>query len=59
MSGRACEGELDVETTICHELRQSGTEVVIDHVSEDGTIAAIRPRPCTVFRASNCVGAAS
>ncbi|MGA0594331.1 ATP-binding protein [Enterovirga sp. CN4-39] len=29
-------GELKVETTICHEIRQSGTEVVIDHVAEDG-----------------------
>jgi signal transduction histidine kinase len=28
-------GELRVETTICHEIRQSGTAVVIDHVSED------------------------
>ena len=28
-------GELDVETTICHEIRQSGQAVVIDHVAED------------------------
>jgi hypothetical protein len=28
-------GELKVETTICHEIRQSGAEVAIDHVSED------------------------
>ncbi|MBM1170612.1 GAF domain-containing sensor histidine kinase [Microvirga arabica] len=28
-------GELKVETTICHEIRQSGKEVVIDYVSED------------------------
>ena len=28
-------GELKVETTICHEIRQSGEAVVIDHVSED------------------------
>jgi signal transduction histidine kinase len=28
-------GELQVETTICNEIRQSGTEVVIDHVAED------------------------
>ena len=27
--------ELPVATTICHEIRQSGTVVVIDHVSED------------------------
>jgi signal transduction histidine kinase/CheY-like chemotaxis protein len=30
-------GELRVETTICHEIRQSGNAVVIDHVAEDGT----------------------
>ena len=29
-------GELKVETTICHEIRQSGQAVVIDHVAEDG-----------------------
>ena len=29
--------ELDVETTICHEIRQSGQAVVIDHVAEDTT----------------------
>ncbi|WP_245321715.1 GAF domain-containing sensor histidine kinase [Bradyrhizobium sp. LTSPM299] len=28
-------GELKVETTICHEIRQSGCEVAIDHVGED------------------------
>lgn len=28
-------GELKVDTTICHEIRQNGTEVVIDHVNED------------------------
>ena len=28
-------GELKVETTICHEIRQSGEAVIIDHVSED------------------------
>jgi len=27
--------ELQLETTICHEIRQSGERVVIDHVSED------------------------
>jgi K+-sensing histidine kinase KdpD len=27
--------ELKVETTICHEIRQSGSPVVIDHVAED------------------------
>lgn len=30
-------GELKVETTICHEIRQSGEHVVIDHVDEDAT----------------------
>jgi len=28
-------GELKVETTICNEIRQNGSEVVIDHVAED------------------------
>src|ERR1700691_3905587 len=28
-------GELKVETTLCHEIRQSGKPVVIDHVAED------------------------
>lgn len=28
-------GELKVETTICHEIRQSGKTVVIDHAAED------------------------
>ena len=28
-------GELKVETTICHEIRQSGEAVIIDHVAED------------------------
>jgi signal transduction histidine kinase len=32
-------GELKVETTICHEIRQSGKAVVIDHVSEDANYA--------------------
>jgi signal transduction histidine kinase len=30
-------GELKVETTICHEIRQSRQGVVIDHVAEDPT----------------------
>ncbi|WP_262297172.1 GAF domain-containing sensor histidine kinase [Microvirga sesbaniae] len=30
-------GELKLETTICHEIRQARTEVVIDHVAEDPT----------------------
>ena len=28
-------GELILETTICHEIRQSGKGVIIDHVNED------------------------
>jgi signal transduction histidine kinase len=28
-------GELEVETTICHEIRQSHEAVIIDHVAED------------------------
>jgi signal transduction histidine kinase len=32
-------GELKVETTICHEIRQSGEAVIIDHVSEDADYA--------------------
>jgi signal transduction histidine kinase len=30
-------GELEIETTICHEIRQSGESVVIDHVASDET----------------------
>ena len=33
--GLAPGGELKVETTICHEIRQSGEAVVINHVAED------------------------
>ncbi|MBB6112459.1 hypothetical protein SAMN05421821_11811 [Mucilaginibacter lappiensis] len=32
-------GELKVETTICHEIRQNHQAVVIDHVAEDGLYA--------------------
>lgn len=32
-------GELKVETTICHEIRQSHQAVVIDHVAEDEVFA--------------------
>ncbi len=35
-------GELVVETTICHEIRQSGEPVVIDHVAEDDAWRAHR-----------------
>jgi len=31
--------ELQVQTTICHEIRQSGNAIVIDHVSEDEVFA--------------------
>jgi signal transduction histidine kinase len=34
--GLTAGGELDVETTICHEIRQSGEAVIIDNVAEDG-----------------------
>ncbi len=33
--GLAPGGELDVETTICHEVRQAREVVAIDHVAED------------------------
>jgi len=33
-------GELTLETTICHEIRQNQRGVVIDHVSEDETWAS-------------------
>jgi signal transduction histidine kinase len=32
-------GELKVESTICHEIRQNGKAVVIDHVAEDALYA--------------------
>jgi GAF domain-containing protein len=32
-------GELKVETTLCHEIRQSGEAVIIDHVAEDPVYA--------------------
>jgi len=31
--------ELKLETTICHEIRQSGTAVIIDHVAEDAAFS--------------------
>ena len=37
-------GELSVETTICHEIRQNQTAVVIDHVAED-TVYRNHPTP--------------
>jgi signal transduction histidine kinase len=30
-------GELNVETTLCHEIRRSGQAIIIDHVAEDTT----------------------
>src|ERR1700728_3466913 len=35
-------GELEIETTICHEIRQSGHAVIIDHVAEDPAFCAHR-----------------
>src|SRR5260221_12837529 len=31
-------GELELKSTICHEIRQSGTAVIIDHVHADPEI---------------------
>jgi hypothetical protein len=31
-------GELKVESKLCHEIRQSGEAVVIDHVAEDAVL---------------------
>ena len=33
--GLQCGGELEVATTICHEIRQTRQPVIIDHVAED------------------------
>lgn len=33
-------GELKVETTLCHQVRENGEAVVIDHVAEDATYSA-------------------
>jgi signal transduction histidine kinase len=38
--GLAPGGELDVETTICHEIRQSGQAVIIDNVDNDAAFSA-------------------
>jgi signal transduction histidine kinase len=37
-------GELEVETTICNEIRHSGAPVVIDHVAED-EVYRVHPTP--------------
>jgi signal transduction histidine kinase len=37
--GLAPGGELQIQTTICNEIRQSGQLVVIDHVAADGVFA--------------------
>jgi signal transduction histidine kinase len=42
--GLAVGGELAVATTICHEIRNSGRAVVIDHVDEDGAFCG-HPTP--------------
>jgi K+-sensing histidine kinase KdpD len=33
-------GELKIETTICHEIRQSGQPVIINHVAEDAVFSS-------------------
>lgn len=38
--GLAPGGELKIESTICHEIRQSGQPVIIDNVAEDPLYAA-------------------
>lgn len=42
--GLAPGGELAVETTICHEIRQSGVPVIIDNVNQDPLYSA-HPTP--------------
>jgi signal transduction histidine kinase len=37
-------GELEIETTICNEIRASGNPVVIDHAAED-EVYAVHPTP--------------
>lgn len=44
-------GELQLETTICHEIRQSHRAVVINHVAEDAVFSGQRP-PGTDSRAT-------
>ena len=44
-------GELKVETTICHEIRQSGEAVIIDHVAEDPFTLATTRRGRTACKA--------
>jgi hypothetical protein len=34
-------GELEVDTTTCHEIRQSREAVVIDHVAADATFCGV------------------
>jgi len=43
--GLAPGGELQIGTTICNEIRQSGQLVVIDHVAED-EVFRDHPTPC-------------
>jgi signal transduction histidine kinase len=42
--GLAPGGELKVDTTLCHEIRESGEAIVIDHVAHDEAFAA-HPTP--------------
>ncbi len=37
-------GELELQTTICDEIRQSGTPVAIDHVAQDAAFSG-HPTP--------------
>lgn len=46
-------GELKVETTICHEIRQSGEAVVIDHVAEDEVYKGHTRQRCTASKATS------
>ena len=46
-------GELKVETTICHEIRQNREAVAIDNVAADRTFPAIPRPPCMDFRATS------
>jgi hypothetical protein len=53
--GLAPGGELKVETTICHEIRQSREGVIIDNVAKTELIAATRRLPGMASRAiSRC-----
>jgi hypothetical protein len=42
-------GELDVKTTICGEIRDSGRAVIIDHVAEDKDYCGHHTPGCTAW----------